>query len=180
MLFRNFEVPRCWPPSQEVIRFRYLDKDEGDSEMNVNPGDGRIYVENSKVSESLLLMKFYSLSRGVVSHLLSGKELDLPMQVTDEQMEIILFPNSSFIIGRSGTGKTTILTMKLFQNEQLFYNASEGFYEPESSQVREVEADDVPENRNPSVLRQLFVTVSPRLCHAVKQHVSHLTRCANT
>ncbi|PWA55756.1 uvrD-like Helicase, ATP-binding domain, P-loop containing nucleoside triphosphate hydrolase [Artemisia annua] len=48
-------------------------------------------------------------------------------------------------------------------------------YEPESSEIRDVEPDDVPENRNPSVLRQLFVTVSPRLCHAVKQHVSHLT-----
>nr|GEW37032.1 UvrD-like helicase, ATP-binding domain, P-loop containing nucleoside triphosphate hydrolase [Tanacetum cinerariifolium] len=171
----NLEVPKCWPPSQEIIRFRYLDKDEGDSGMSVNPDDVRIYVENSKVSESLLLMKFYSLSRGVVSHLLSGKELDLPMQVTDEQMEIILFSSSSFIIGRSGTGKTTILTMKLVQNEQSFHNASEGIYEPESSQVRDVEADDVPENRKQSVLRQLFVTVSPRLCHAVKQHVSHLT-----
>ncbi|GJV83445.1 UvrD-like helicase, ATP-binding domain, P-loop containing nucleoside triphosphate hydrolase [Tanacetum coccineum] len=36
-------------------------------------------TKNSKVSKSLLLMKFYSLSHGVVSHLLSGKEVDLPM-----------------------------------------------------------------------------------------------------
>ncbi|GKF99119.1 hypothetical protein Tco_0297902, partial [Tanacetum coccineum] len=108
----NLEVPSSWPASQEVKRFRYSDKDEGDSDLSVNPSDGRSFIENSKVSESLLLMKFYSLSRGVVSHLLSGKELDLPMQVTDEQVDIILFPKSSFIIGRSGTGKTTILTMK--------------------------------------------------------------------
>ncbi|KAD2804467.1 hypothetical protein E3N88_37844 [Mikania micrantha] len=170
----NLEVPRSWLPTQELIRFRTLSNCEGDSEAIENPSDGRIYVENSKVSESLLLMKFYSLSRGVVSHLLSGKDFDLPMQVTDEQMDIILFPKSSFIIGRSGTGKTTILTSKLFQNEQIFRNASEGSHEAENSQIRDVEVDD-SENRKPSVLRQLFVTVSPKLCYAVKQHVSQLT-----
>ncbi|KAL8218515.1 hypothetical protein R6Q57_021888 [Mikania cordata] len=170
----NLEVPRSWLSTQELIRFRTLSNCEGDNEAIVNPSDGRIYVENSKVSESLLLMKFYSLSHGVVSHLLSGKDFDLPMQVTDEQMDIILFPKSSFIIGRSGTGKTTILTSKLFQNEQIFRDASEGSHEAESSEIRDVEVDS-PENRKRSVLRQLFVTVSPKLCYAVKQHVSQLT-----
>ncbi|GKA24657.1 UvrD-like helicase, ATP-binding domain, P-loop containing nucleoside triphosphate hydrolase [Tanacetum coccineum] len=169
----NLEVPSSWPASQEVKRFRYSDKDEGDSDLSVNPSDGRSFIENSKVSESLLLMKFYSLSRGVVSHLLSGKELDLPMQVTDEQVDIILFPKSSFIIGRSGTGKTTILTMKLFQNEQSFGVASEGLYD-ESRPIVLSEEDDSEESK-PTVLHQLFVTVSPKLCYAVKQHVSHLT-----
>ncbi|KAK9063838.1 hypothetical protein SSX86_017710 [Deinandra increscens subsp. villosa] len=170
----NFEVPDSWSASQEIIRFRPLSNCEGDSEASLNSGDGRIYVENSKVSESLLLMKFYSLSQGVVSHLLSGKELDLPMQVTDEQMDIILFSKSSFIIGRSGTGKTTILTSKLFQNEQKFRVACEGINEAENKRIRDVEVDD-SESSKPSVLRQLFVTVSPKLCYAVKQHVSQLT-----
>ncbi|XP_076915166.1 uncharacterized protein LOC143574429 [Bidens hawaiensis] len=171
----NFEVPRSWSASQELIRFNSLANCEGDSEAGASAGDGRIYVENSKVSESLLLMKFYSLSRGVVTHLLSGKELDLPMQVTDEQMDIILFDKSSFIIGRSGTGKTTILTMKLFQNDQNFRIASEGINEAENSRVRDGEVANDSESRKPSVLRQLFVTVSPKLCYAVKQHVSQLT-----
>ncbi|PWA91974.1 uvrD-like Helicase, ATP-binding domain, P-loop containing nucleoside triphosphate hydrolase [Artemisia annua] len=139
----NLEVPRSWPASQEVKRFRYSDKDEGDSQMSVNPSDGRSFIENSKVSESLLLMKFYSLSGGVVSHLLSG------------------------------TGKTTILTMKLFQNEQSFGVASEGLYE-ESRPIVLSEEDDSEETK-PTVLHQLFVSVSPKLCYAVKQHVSHLT-----
>ncbi|XP_076897932.1 uncharacterized protein LOC143551363 [Bidens hawaiensis] len=171
----NFEVPRSWPASQELIKFHSLNNCEGDSEASVSLGDGRVYVENSKVSESLLLMKFYSLSRGVVSHLLSGEELDLPMQVTDEQMDIILFGKSSFIIGRSGTGKTTILTMKLFQIDLNFRVASEGIYEVENNQIRDVEAINDSESSKPSVLRQLFVTVSPKLCYAVKQHVSQLT-----
>ncbi|PWA72412.1 uvrD-like Helicase, ATP-binding domain, P-loop containing nucleoside triphosphate hydrolase [Artemisia annua] len=174
-LVGNLDAPRTWPGSQEIIRFRYLKDDEVESEASVNSGDAITYVENSKVSESLLLMKFYSFSHGVVSHLLSGKEVDLPMQVTDEQMDIILSRKSSFIIGRSGTGKTTILTMKLFQHEHNFQIASDGIFEAEISRFRDAEVVDDPGNSKPSVLHQLFVTVSPRLCYAVKQHVSHLT-----
>ncbi|KAI3734201.1 hypothetical protein L6452_13665 [Arctium lappa] len=102
------------------------------------------------------------------------------MQVTDEQMDIILFCKSSFIIGRSGTGKTTILTMKLFQNEESFRIASEGIYAEETSRVRDAQVVDDSEENKPTVLRQLFVTVSPKLCYAVKQHVSHLTSKGNS
>ncbi|GKB20192.1 UvrD-like helicase, ATP-binding domain, P-loop containing nucleoside triphosphate hydrolase, partial [Tanacetum coccineum] len=112
---------------------------EDESEVSVKSNDARNYVENSKVSESLLLMKFYSLSRGVVSHLLSGKKVDLTMQVTDEQIDIISSRKSSFITGRSGTGKTTVLTTKLFQHEQKFRIDSDGIYEGESSQFRRAE-----------------------------------------
>ncbi|KAI3778696.1 hypothetical protein L2E82_08079 [Cichorium intybus] len=171
----NLEVPRSWPASPEMIRYRNLSNCEDENDLSTNQGDGRNFVENSKVSESLLLMKFYSLSSGVVNHLLSGKDIDLPMQVTDEQMDIILFNKSSFIIGRSGTGKTTILTMKLYQNEQSFRIASQGFYEAESSGVNDTEFDDEDKEIKQNVLRQLFVTVSPKLCHAVKHHVSHIT-----
>ncbi|KAM3394194.1 hypothetical protein P3S68_003196 [Capsicum galapagoense] len=57
----------------------------------------------------------------LVTHMLSnshGEGVDVPFEVTNEEREIILSPKSSFILGRSGTGKTTVLTMKLFQNEQ--------------------------------------------------------------
>ncbi|XP_076911042.1 helicase sen1-like [Bidens hawaiensis] len=47
----NFEVPRSWPASQELIRFHSLSNCEGDSEASASLGDGRIYVENSNVSE---------------------------------------------------------------------------------------------------------------------------------
>ncbi|PWA64845.1 uvrD-like Helicase, ATP-binding domain, P-loop containing nucleoside triphosphate hydrolase [Artemisia annua] len=170
----NLEVPRCWPVSQEIIRFRLLVNDEGYNEESVNSGGGRNYIENSKVSESLLLKKFYSLSYEVVCHLLSGKDVDLPMQLTDEQMDVLLFSKSSFLIGRSGTGKTTILTAKLFQNEERFWNGSEGIYGAESNQISDAEVIDDPENSKRTVLRQLFVTFSPKLCYAVKQHISNL------
>ncbi|GJR49653.1 UvrD-like helicase, ATP-binding domain, P-loop containing nucleoside triphosphate hydrolase [Tanacetum coccineum] len=171
----NLEAPKSWPASQKMIRFRYLSDYKDKSEVSVNPGAVRNHIENSEVSESLLLMKFYSLSCGVVSHLLSGKAVDLPMQVTDEQMDIILSRKNSFIIGRSGTGKTTILIMKLLEQEHKFRIVSDGIYEAESSHIRDAEVDDDPEISKQSVLHQLFVTVSPNLCYAVKQNVSHLT-----
>ncbi|CBI27489.3 unnamed protein product, partial [Vitis vinifera] len=156
----NLEVPKTWPTSLNIIQFKNNDESQGNESAGTS--DGKSYVENSKVSESLLLMKFYSLSSGMVSHLLSdhdGRELDLPFEVTDQEQEIILYCRSTFILGRSGTGKTTVLTMKLFQKEQQHRMAME------ETQV--------------AVLRQLFVTVSPKLCYAVKQHVSHLKSFAH-
>ncbi|CAL8993557.1 unnamed protein product [Prunus brigantina] len=169
----DLEVPKSWPPSLDIVRFKDLSITENQSDLvGDNDSDGRSYVENSQVSESLLLMKFYSLSSGVVNHLLSdreGRELDLPFEVTDQEMEIILYRKSSFIVGRSGTGKTTVLTMKLFQNEQCYQLAVQGCL---SSQNRMVEqSSSATKGRN---LHQLFVTVSPKLCFAIKQHVLNL------
>lgn len=179
------EVPKSWPASSTIIRYKNLNDDALVSDCN-DTLDGRSYVENARVSESLLLMKFYSLSSGVVNHLLSdrdGGEMDLPFEVTDEEREIIQFCRSSFILGRSGTGKTTVLTMKLFQREQIHHFALEGFATPESSIARGVamrnKFDLSVGDPERIVLRQLFVTVSPKLCYAVKQHVSRLKRCTH-
>ncbi|KAB2612295.1 hypothetical protein D8674_034611 [Pyrus ussuriensis x Pyrus communis] len=173
----DLEVPKCWPTSLDVPRFKDLSAIETDGDFVGDASDGRSYVENSQVSESLLLMKFYALSSGVVNHLLSdreGKELDLPFEVTDQEMEIILYHKSTFIVGRSGTGKTTVLTMKLFQNEQCHHLAEKGCGSSSNSMVEP--SSSATQGRT---LHQLFVTVSPKLCFAIKQHVLHLKRFAN-
>ncbi|GJZ83321.1 UvrD-like helicase, ATP-binding domain, P-loop containing nucleoside triphosphate hydrolase [Tanacetum coccineum] len=143
---RNLGVPRCWPASQEIIQFCHLVNDKGHNEESVNSGGGKNCVENSKVSDSLLLKKFYSLSYEVVCHLLSGKEVDLPMQLNDEQMDVLLFSKSSFLIGRSGTGKTTILTTKLFQNEEHFFKGAKRIYVAKSRQIEMLSMWDSSEN----------------------------------
>ncbi|XP_026433956.1 uncharacterized protein LOC113331459 [Papaver somniferum] len=173
----DMDVPVIWEPCNEVVR--YNTRTESSSGLSVAEFDGRSYLENSKVNESLLLMKFYSLSSGVVSHLLSGsdgRELDLPFEMTDQELEITLFPRSSFILGRSRTGKTTILTMKLFQKEQQHYFSLEGLSEGTCS------TSASPKNwmreglgaTNGTNLRQMFVTVSPQLCSAIKNQISNL------
>ncbi|XP_044475821.1 uncharacterized protein LOC123203512 isoform X2 [Mangifera indica] len=177
----NLEVPKTWAVSSEIIRIRNLADIKSGSDLSGAPLDSMSYVENSNVAESLLLMKFYALSSGIVSHLLSdrdGRELDLPFEVTDEQLEMILYPRSTFILGRSGTGKTTVLTMKLFQKEKLHHTATEGFYGDHYHKhlhtTQENDVEKVIGEKKLNILRQLFVTVSPKLCFAVKQHISHL------
>ncbi|XP_068331789.1 uncharacterized protein [Pyrus communis] len=168
----DLEVPNSWPPTLDIPRFKDLNNTEAESDLVGDTSDGRSYVENSQVNESLLLLKFYSLSSGVVNHLLSdreGRELDLPFEVTDQEMEIILYQRSTFILGRSGTGKTTVLTMKLFQKEQCFQLAEQGCLGSQNSNVGQ--SSSATQERT---LHQLFVTVSPKLCFAIKQHVLHL------
>ena len=179
---RNLEVPKSWPPSMDIIQIKDLGVNETGGDLAGAASDGRSYVENSKVSESLLLMKFYPLSYPAVNHLLSdrdGRELDLPFEVTDQETEIILFPRSSFILGRSGTGKTTVLTMKLYQREKLHHELCGD----SNDEIRQVSEDGLDQKSSTeskaTVLRQLFVTVSPKLCNAVKKHVSDLKRYDN-
>ena len=55
-------------------------------------------LDHSKVSESFLLMKFYSLSSGVAKHLLAatdGSKVDIPFELTGEENEIIQLRNES-------------------------------------------------------------------------------------
>lgn len=170
-----------WEKSIEIIKFTSLDNNGDEAELS--GCDQRIYVENSKVEESLLLMKFYSLSSVVVSHLLSDRnidELDLPFEVSDEEHEIILFPKSTFVLGRSGTGKTTVLTVKLFKKESLHHTAVEGTYGISNALVpclnHDKEYEQISTMNERPVLHQLFVTVSPKLCQAVKHHVVRLKR----
>ena len=185
-MVRNLEVPRTWTSSSDIVQFKNFCKDEHQGNENADASDDRCYVENSKVSESLLLMKFYSLSSGMVRHLLSdhdGSELDLPFEVTDQEQDIIISCRSSFILGRSGTGKTTVLTMKLIQKEQQHHMAMEGFQQDKGNASTNAtyknEVGTSIGKTQVAILRQLFVTVSPKLCYAVKQNISRLKRCVD-
>ncbi|XP_075659796.1 uncharacterized protein LOC142629655 isoform X2 [Castanea sativa] len=164
----GLEIPKSWSISTDIFRIRKLDNHENGINLSGCATDGRSYVENARVNESLMLMKFYC-SSVAVTHLLSnhdGGELDLPFEVFDQELEIVIFPRSTFVLGRSGTGKTTVLTMKLFQKEKQHHMARELLYE-------EKEVKETAAKMKENVLHQLFVTVSPKLCYAVKQHVSH-------
>ncbi|KAL3641675.1 hypothetical protein CASFOL_012490 [Castilleja foliolosa] len=167
LLEGNVQVPKSWPLSESIIKFKNRNSFKNSSDGTV---DG--HIEKSEVSECLLLMKFYSLSTGMSNYFLTdleGRELDLPYEVTSEERKIIMFPNSSFILGRSGMEKTNILTMKLFKNFQQYHIASQ------DSRV----ADDNSVQTNSTPLRQLFITVNSKQCYAVKKHVSHLKSFAS-
>lgn len=149
--------------------------------------DYKGYFQNSRINESSLSMKFYCLSNCVVNHMLSdrdGRELDLPLEVPDQEREIILFNKSTFVLGRSGTGKTTVLTMKLFQKEYMHRLTMEGLYGAKSNGNGNVNKKKIVTRNSGktmgNVLRQLFVTATPKLCDTIKQCISYLRRCVKT
>ncbi|KAM0913088.1 hypothetical protein ACQ4PT_012383 [Festuca glaucescens] len=157
----KLEVPMVWDVDYEIIRYKKDCKVDAQEEHDLV--DTSYAMENSKVSESFLLMKFYSLSSGVAQHLLTasdGSEIDIPFELTDEEKEIIQFPLTSFILGRSGTGKTTVLTMKLIQKEQQSLIASQGLNldEDDLSGLDDksiMPLNDVDEN----FVKQVFITL---------------------
>lgn len=172
IVHRNLEVPKTWEASSDIIRDNNLANNESGSDSSGVIFDGESCFE-----------KFYTLSLGMVNHMLSdreGRELDLPFEVTDEQMEIILFPRSTFVLGRSGTGKTTILTLKLFQKEKLCHMPMKGYKGVESRAQKHIgqksEVEEGSGENKRAILRQLFVTGNSKECFAVKQHISHLKR----
>ncbi|KAM7484789.1 hypothetical protein LguiA_000798 [Lonicera macranthoides] len=175
---RDLEIPMTWPPSTDIVQYKSLSNIEPSESSKSADLNGKKCIENTKVRDSLLLMKFYSLSTGVVNNLLSGcdgRELGLPFELTEQEQEIVHFSRSTFVLGRSGTGKTTVLTMKLFQNEQLHHIASEGFHEVRSNPSKYVHSESDGEGKE-DILHQIFLTVSPKLCYAVKQHISQMKR----
>ncbi|KAI3729664.1 hypothetical protein L6452_18327 [Arctium lappa] len=157
---RGSEFPMKWPEMSSISQYK----------SHANGCDDEICVENVNVSESLMLMKFYSLSSWAVNSMIfgcDGEAIGLPFELTEQEKDVVSFDKSSFILGRSGTGKTTVLTMKLFQNEQLHHLACEGFHDAVDQRNEEVNQD---------ALHQLFVTFSPKLCHAVREQFDQWKR----
>ncbi|CAD6259771.1 unnamed protein product [Miscanthus lutarioriparius] len=179
----KLEIPIIWDAGHDIVRYkkdcRIDDKEDHDHV------DTSSALENTKVSESFLLMKFYSLSSGVAKHLLTatdGTEIEIPFELTDEEEAIIRFPLTSFILGRSGTGKTTVLTMKLYQIEQQSLIASQGIELSEVDLSVAEHKNSLPmkdTSKGESFVKQVLITVNPKLCSAIKNHIHKLKRFAS-
>ncbi|XP_023515693.1 uncharacterized protein LOC111779783 isoform X1 [Cucurbita pepo subsp. pepo] len=176
----DLELPITWSASLDVVMYKDHMKAELDAILSLQADSDDI--KNSTLKKNLLQMKFQSLSYLKAKHLLSrhdSKELDLPCQVEDEQLEIILFPTSAFIMGRPDSGKTAALTIKLFMREQQQQIHSGG-----CSQVTRENAEvgyrnddgEACKKIDRTVLRQLFITATLKQCQAVKEHLSYLKR----
>ncbi|GLJ34022.1 hypothetical protein SUGI_0684210 [Cryptomeria japonica] len=175
-------LPRRWKDDPGFVWYRHLQKPEMVESLHCEALDKEtITLEHAKVEESLLLMKFYSLSSGIANQLLTakdGSEIDLQFEVNEEESRIIRFPRSSFILGRSGTGKTTVLTTRLLQKEQQLHLATHGFsWENQDKVESKIGRKGLQqENLNSSCLRQMFVTVSAKLCSAIRNRISCIDR----
>eukprot|EP00899_Mesostigma_viride_P002454 jgi/Mesvir1/12209/Mv00438-RA.1 len=160
-------------------------------------------LEQSDIESSLSLMKFFTPLPTAVSKWLrsdaspsracsaAGSDFELPLDVSETEADIINYPCSCFILGRSGTGKTTVITQKLLlrdiwnaallgvggANEAAVYHSSLGGQghpgegEAGPSEGGKGLADRAGGGERPMALRQLVLTVSPKLCSAIKRQL---------
>ncbi|KAH9017014.1 hypothetical protein EDB85DRAFT_2295003 [Lactarius pseudohatsudake] len=68
------------------------------------------------------LEQYSILSQNVIRDILEGHEYPHAFQVSLEEKEVIEFTKSSFVLGRSGTGKTTVIVFKIFGIERAWQN----------------------------------------------------------
>ena len=126
--------------------------------------------EVAQVDKSSALMKFYSLSSDTMKLLLKGRsDIDLPFVMSEEESVIINHPGSMFILGRSGTGKTTCMLRRMFienQSAKKINTIEINNNTIDSTLVGKEESLSLSLVNNP---RQLMVTASPILCSAIRK-----------
>ncbi|KAI6095428.1 hypothetical protein EV401DRAFT_2083708 [Pisolithus croceorrhizus] len=108
-----------------------------------------------KLSKAYLNGPYYcvvwNLYLTLVSGLIAEQEVELPFQLTKKEWEIVRCPTSCYVIGRSGTGKTTAMVFKMLGIQRAWEQAS-GARKP----------------------RQLFVTRFPVLAAKVNEFFTSL------
>ncbi|KAH8984684.1 hypothetical protein EDB92DRAFT_2117028 [Lactarius akahatsu] len=68
------------------------------------------------------LEQYSVLSQNIIRDILEGHEYSHIFQVSWEEKKVIEFTKSSFVLGRSGTGKTTVIVFKIFGIERAWQN----------------------------------------------------------
>ncbi|KAH9005755.1 hypothetical protein EDB86DRAFT_2843047 [Lactarius hatsudake] len=98
------------------------------------------------------LEQYSILSQNVVHDILEGREYPRVFHPSLAEKKVIEFTKSSFVIGRSGTGKTTVIVFKIFGIERAWQNRGSVGPRP----------------------RQLFITKSQLLANKVEHDYTNL------
>ncbi|GAQ79821.1 tRNA-splicing endonuclease positive effector [Klebsormidium nitens] len=176
-------LPLTWDRDDRFVWFKKDRAVEVSEEALEHSGEAAAAgLEEAAVDESLLLLKFYEMSPGAAHVLMTaadGSELELPFEVSEQEAAIVQYPKSVFILGRSGTGKTTVITTRLLQKEQRFKAALAAAPSavPNPPKPDAGAAATVEGGADPPRLRQLMVTLSPKLCAAIRQSLNRTMRC---
>ncbi|KAI6141395.1 hypothetical protein BKA82DRAFT_2640811 [Pisolithus tinctorius] len=113
-----------------------------------------IFVNEDGSNEDLSWLvssKYVKLSKAFLNGLRAGREVELPFQLTAKEWQIVQCPTSCYVIGRSGTGKTTAMVFKMLGIQRAW--------------------EQVPGTKKP---RQLFVTRFPVLAAKVEEFFTSL------
>ncbi|KAI0757678.1 hypothetical protein C8Q80DRAFT_1134850 [Daedaleopsis nitida] len=130
-------TPASWPPPAEPAPLepvsRTLDMRKEDLE---------------ELHSLLVLEKFVTFSQALLNSILADREVAHVFDVTAQEKQIIEHPSSCFVLGRSGTGKTTTMLFKMLGIERAWESHRETMPKP----------------------RQLFVTQSRVLAEKVEEY----------
>ncbi|CAG8567860.1 13873_t:CDS:10 [Dentiscutata erythropus] len=121
-----------------------------------------------KVHKMLVTNKFIPLSKNLFKSVVLGGS-GFTFQVSEDEYNIIKYPTSAIVIGRSGTGKTTCIVFR--QIASYLMKSSQKLFKTPSLYSNVMQ-------ENVFNKRQIFVTVSPTLCTRVKQYFNRLRESA--
>ncbi|KAI5991852.1 hypothetical protein EDD15DRAFT_2368613 [Pisolithus albus] len=113
-----------------------------------------VFVHDDGTNEDhswLISSKCVKLSKAYLNGLIAEQEVELPFQLTRKEWQIVQCPTSCYVIGRSGTGKTTAMVFKMLGIHRAW--------------------EQVSDVRKP---RQLFVTRFPVLAAKVNEFFTSL------
>ncbi|KAJ7139395.1 hypothetical protein C8R44DRAFT_867547 [Mycena epipterygia] len=99
-----------------------------------------------------LLLKTVHFSQSLLDSILHDLDVAFVLEISPKELDIIEHPHSCYVLGRSGTGKTTTMLYKMLL----------------------VEASSEPSASPTSISRQLFVTQSRILADKVGEHFAKL------
>ncbi|KAF7340216.1 UvrD-like helicase ATP-binding domain-containing protein [Mycena venus] len=103
-----------------------------------------------------LLLKSVHFSQSLLDSIITGRDASFVLQVSPKEQAIIEHPHSCYVLGRSGTGKTTTMLYKMLLVEADYELSKE-------------DGQETPKRR------QLFVTQSRILVEKVEEHFSKLS-----
>ncbi|KAF8222237.1 hypothetical protein L208DRAFT_1381918 [Tricholoma matsutake] len=111
-----------------------------------------------EIHSLLVLEKFVTLSQALLNSIIADLDVAHVFNVTPQEKEIIEHPYSCYVIGRSGTGKTTTMLFKMLGIERAFKLKQGSMDKP----------------------RQIFVTQSRVLASKVEEYFSKLLDSLST
>ncbi|KAJ7451097.1 hypothetical protein FB451DRAFT_1566339 [Mycena latifolia] len=103
-----------------------------------------------------LLLKSVHFSQPLLDSIIADLDVAFVLQVSPRELDIIEHPYSCYVLGRSGTGKTTTMLYKMLLVEADY-------------EISKEQCEDTPKRR------QLFVTQSRILAEKVEEHFTKLS-----
>ncbi|PPQ98969.1 hypothetical protein CVT24_003465 [Panaeolus cyanescens] len=131
-------VPASFPAREE----------EDEEKDDTLPISGSVPQDNNELHSLITLEKYVALSKDVLDSIQSDRDAAFPFELSRYEKKIVQYPASCYVLGRSGTGKTTTMLYKMLWVEKAYRMHTGGLQHP----------------------RQIFVTRSAVLARKVEEH----------